>query len=443
MAETLTRTLPQLIGAAAEPLPDFDDPAFGATFDRFGDARVVLLGEASHGTSEFYRARAAITRRLVEHHGFSIVAVEADWPDAATIDRYVRHREPREGENKAFERFPTWMWRNVEVDSFIRWLRAHNGKRAYEQMCGFYGLDLYNLSASMRAVIDFLDEADPEAARMARKRYGCLEPWADDPARYGAIALSEGYARCEVGVMQMLRDLMQRNFDCLSEECDEWLDAAGNARLVKNAEAYYRIMYHGSAESWNLRDTHMFETLCQLLDAKGANAKAVVWAHNSHIGNAAFTDMGQRRDEINIGQLVKERFDAKARLIGFGTHSGTVAAADDWDEPMKIKQVRPSMPDSHERMSHDSGVSRFLLDLREGDIGRDLREALLEPRLERFIGVIYRPETERWSHYSDAILPRQFDAWVWFDETRAVTPLPGERRPGGGAAADETYPFGL
>jgi erythromycin esterase-like protein len=443
MDEILTRTLPQLIAAAAEPLPEIDDPAFAGVFDRFADARVVLLGEASHGTSEFYRARAAITRRLVEHHGFTIVAVEADWPDAATIDRYVRHREPRDGEERAFERFPTWMWRNEEVDAFIRWLRSHNGRRDYPRMCGFYGLDLYNLSASMRAVIDFLDKEDPEAARTARRRYGCLEPWADDPARYGALALSEGYARCEVGVLRMLRDLTQRNFDCLGVECDEWLDAAANARLVKNAEAYYRVMYHGSVESWNLRDTHMFETLCQLLESKGPKAKAVVWAHNSHIGNAAFTDMGQHRDELNIGQLVKEKFDEEARLIGFGTDHGTVAAADDWDEPMKIKRVRPSLPDSHERMSHDSGVPRFLLDLREGEVGRDLREALLEPRLERFIGVIYRPDTERWSHYSAAILPRQFDGWVWFDETRAVTPLAGEQRPGEARGADETYPFGL
>src|SRR5215203_2551149 len=444
MAETLTRTLPELIAQEAEPLPDIDDPAFGAMFDRYGDARVVLLGEASHGTSEFYRARAEISRRLVERHGFTIVAVEADWPDAATIDRYVRRRQPRRGENRAFERFPTWMWRNVEVDGFIRWLRGHNEERPYEQMCGFYGLDLYNLSASMRAVIDFLDKADPEAAKMARERYGCLEPWADNPARYGAVSLTEGYGRCEVGVMQMLRELTQRNFDCLGEDCDEWLDAAANARLVKNAEAYYRVMYYGSAESWNLRDGHMFETLNMILDAQGPNSKAVVWAHNSHIGNAAYTDMGMNRGELNIGQLCKDRWDAKARLIGFGTHTGTVAAADDWDEPMRIKQVRPSMDGSHERMSHDSGIGRFLLDLREGEVGREIREALRKPRLERFIGVIYRPETERWSHYSEAILPRQFDGWMWFDETEAVTPLPGELRPGEHRAdMDETYPFGL
>jgi erythromycin esterase-like protein len=439
MLEMRTELLPQLIARHAEPLPDIDDPGFADLFERFADARVVLLGEASHGTSEFYRARAAISRRLIERHGFNIVAVEADWPDAAAIDRHVRHREPRRGEDAPFRRFPTWMWRNTDVDAFVGWLRSHNQARPYEAMAGFYGLDLYNLSSSMRAVIDFLEREDPEAAKLARRRYGCLEPWAENPARYGAVALSEGYARCEVGVLQMLRDLSGRNFNCLSEDCDEWLDAAANARLVANAEAYYRVMYHGFAESWNLRDTHMFETLCQLLDAKGPDSKAVVWAHNSHIGNAAFTDMGQRRGEINIGQLTKERFGDQARLIGFGTHSGTVAAADDWDEPMQVKTVRPSLPDSHERMSHDAGVPRFLLDLRDGAADERLSEALMEPRLERFIGVIYRPETERWSHYSQAVLPRQFDGWVWFDETEAVTPLPGMQRPG----EDETYPSGL
>jgi erythromycin esterase-like protein len=428
-----------VIAEAAEPLPDIDAPAFGAMFDRFGDARVVCLGEASHGTSEFYRARAAISRRLIERHGFNIVAVEGDWPDCATIDRYVRHRPARELEFTAFERFPMWMWRNREVDAFVRWMRRRNENRAYERMCGFYGLDLYNLSASIDAVIRFLDEEDPELATLAHRRYGCLEPWAADPALYGRHSLLEGYARCEVGVIQMLKDLLQKQVDCFGAECDEWLDAAANARLVKDAEAYYRIMYHGSAESWNLRDTHMFDTLNMILDAKGPDSKAIVWAHNSHIGNARFTDMGMHREELNIGQLVKDKWGPRARLIGFGTHSGTVAAADDWDQPMKIKRVQPSLPESHERMSHESGVDRFLLDLRDGEV----REGLMEPRLERFIGVIYRPETERWSHYSEAILPKQFDGWVWFDETSAVTPLPGELRPGEHREVEETYPFGL
>jgi erythromycin esterase-like protein len=444
MLDTELETLPDLIANAAEPLPDIDDPAFGAMFDRLADARVVLLGEASHGTSEFYCARAAISRRLIERHGFTIVAAEADWPDSATVDRYVRHRPQRDLEFRAFERFPTWMWRNEEFDAFIRWMHGHNASRADDRMCGFYGLDLYNLAGSMEAVIHFLERKDPELARLAHRRYGCLDPWAEEPQLYGRNALIEGYARCEVGVIQMLKDLLQKQVDCFGPECDEWLDAAANARLVKDAEAYYRVMYHGSAESWNLRDTHMFDTLNMILDAKGPNAKAIVWAHNSHIGNAAYTDMGMRREELNIGQLAKEKWDARARLIGFGTHTGTVAAADDWDMPMKIKQVRPSLPESYERMSHDSEVPRFLLDMRDGEVGRDLREGLMQPRLERFIGVIYRPETERWSHYSEAIMPKQFDSWVWFDETKAVMPLPGARRPGEEAAAvEETYPFGL
>src|SRR5438270_3627149 len=443
MLDTELQSLPRFIADVAEPLPDIDDRTVGEFFDRFGAARVVLLGEASHGTSEFYRARAAVSRRLIERHGFNIVAVEADWPDAATIDRYVRHRPWREGEMTAFERFPTWMWRNREFDGFIRWLADHNQHRAHEQMCGFYGLDLYNLHGSMRAVIDFLEREDPQLARLAYRRYGCLDPWAEEPQLYGRNALLEGYARCEVGVVQMLKDLLQRQVDCFAPECDEWLDAAANARLVKDAETYYRVMYHGSADSWNLRDIHMFDTLNMILDAKGPGSKGIVWAHNSHIGNAAFTDMGQRREELNIGQLTKEKFGSQARLIGLGTHAGTVAAADDWDEPMEIKRVRPSLPASYERMCHDSQLPSFLLDLREGERDERLAAELMEPRLERFIGGIYRPETEPWSHFSEAILPKQFDGYVWFDETEAVTPLPGETRPGGQAGEDETYPFGL
>jgi protein-L-isoaspartate(D-aspartate) O-methyltransferase len=433
------RSLPELIRDHAEPLPEIDDPAFGALFDRFGDARVVLLGEASHGTSEFYRARAAITRRLIEEHGFTIVAMEADWPDAASVDRHVRGRPRREGEEAPFTRFPTWMWRNTDVEAFVRWLKRHNESRPQEQMAGFYGLDLYNLGGSIRAVIDYLDDVDPEAAEVARERYACLQPYAKNPQGYGRMALTRGYAKCEQPVVQMLRELLGKRMEYVGEDGDEWLDAAANARLVKNAEAYYRVMYHGAAESWNLRDTHMFETLCQLLEAKGPEAKAVVWAHNSHIGNAAHTEMGQVRDELNLGQLAKEKWGSRARLIGFGTHEGAVAAATDWDDPMEVKTVRPSLAGSYERMCHEAGVERFLLDLREAADGK-LVEALLEPRLQRFIGVIYRPETERWSHYAQAVLPNQFDAWVWFDRTNAVTPLDGREQPTG---EEEMYPFGL
>jgi erythromycin esterase-like protein len=430
-----------LIARAAEPVPDIDDPAFGAMFDRFAGARLVLLGEASHGTSEFYRARAAITRRLIEEHGFNMVAVEADWPDAATIDRHVRHKAPRADGDQPFTRFPTWMWRNVEFDGFVRWLRGHNEALTPHRRVSFHGLDLYNLNASIRAVINYLDRVDPDAAATARQRYGCLKPWREDPAIYGRIAMREGHARCEAGVVATLRDLFARQRDYTAEDGDEFLDAAQNARLVANAEAYYRAMYYGSAASWNLRDEHMFDTLDLLMRSKGEEAKVVVWAHNSHIGDARFTDMGESRDELNLGQLARERYGEKACLIGFGTHGGTVAAADDWDGPMKIKRINLSRADSYERLAHDSGVERFLLDLREG-VHDDLRDQLMEQRLERFIGVIYRPATERWSHYSSASLPAQFDAYVWFDMTTAVTPSPAAGKPEH-ASADDTYPFGL
>ncbi len=441
-------SIPALIAAAAEPLPAFDDPAFGRMFDRFADARVVLLGEASHGTSEFYRARAAITQRLVEAHGFRIVAVEADWPDAAAVDRHVHHRPARAGAAPPFQRFPTWMWRNAEVDAFVAWLRAHNDALPAAQRTGFYGLDLYSLNSSIRAVIDYLDRVDPEAARIARQRYGCLAPWADEPAGYGHMALSEGYALCERPVTEMLLSLLDKQLEYSRHGGEQFLDASQNARLVQNAEAYYRAMYHGAADAWNLRDTHMFETLHHLLDAGGTDARAVVWAHNSHIGDARHTDMGRARGELNIGQLCREAFDTQAALIGFGTHAGTVAAASDWDAPMQVMSVNPSRADSYERLfhmagEHAPGAARSLLDLREGELResahQQVRDALLSSRLERFIGVIYRPDTERWSHYATASLPLQFDAWTWFDRSSAVSALPA----GHGTGMPDTYPFGL
>jgi erythromycin esterase-like protein len=334
------------------------------------------------------------------------------------------------------------MWRNAEVDAFVDWLRAHNDAQPASKRVGFYGLDLYSLNDSISAVIDYLDRVDPDAARIARARYGCLTPWAKEPAAYGHMALSEGYARCERPVTDMLRELLGKRLEYSRHDGEQFLDATQNARLVRNAEAYYRAMYYGSAESWNLRDTHMFETLQHLLDAGGSDARAVVWAHNSHIGDARHTEMGSVRGELNIGQLCREHYgpygEGGAALIGFGTHAGTVAAASDWDAPMQVMDVNPSRPDSVERLFHDAGNTRCLLDLREG-VHPQPRMALQEPRLERFIGVIYRPDTERWSHYSASSLPMQFDAWTWFDRTSAVSALPSGHVTG----MPDTYPFGL
>jgi protein-L-isoaspartate(D-aspartate) O-methyltransferase len=431
------RTLPEMVADAAEPLPELDNTAFGPFFDRYAGRRVVLLGEATHGTSEFYRARAAITQRLIEAHGFTIVAAEADWPDAATVDRYVRHRPARTRAEPPFQRFPAWMWRNAEFEEFVSWLRIHNEPLDMEHRAGFYGLDLYNMSGSIAAVLEYLDKVDPEAARVARQRYGCLMPWQKEPSTYGRAVLTAGYRKCEQAVIEQCRSLLQKQLEYARTDGDSFLDAAQNARLVAAAERYYRIMYYGGAESWNLRDTHMFETLGNVLEARGSGAKAVVWAHNSHIGDARHTEMGTVREELNLGQLCRERFGDEAALIGFGTHTGTVAAADDWDGDMKVKQVRPSVRDSYERLCHDSEVRRFLLDLL---VHGALRNRLLESRLERFIGVIYLPETERLSHYAQASLPQQFDAFVWFDETAAVNALgPQHAKPG----VPDTYPFAL
>ena len=426
------------VASAAEPLPDIDDPAFAEFIDRFADCRVILLGESSHGTAEFYRARASITRRLIEFHGFRMVAVEADWPDAAVINCHVRGQSERD-HKQAFTRFPKWMWRNEEMAKFIRWLAAYNADNPSQ--IGFYGLDLYNLNASIRAVVEYLQRVDPMAAAVARERYGCLQPWISDLSQYGRLALSEGYAPCEKAVAGMLRDLLNSQLEYAEKNGDAFFDAAQNARLIRSAEAYYRAMYYGSGESWNLRDRHMFETLEHLLATGDGKSKAVVWAHNSHIGDARHTDMGWKRRELNIGQLCRERFNEDVALIGFGTHGGTVAAASDWDGAMEVKTIVPSIDGSVERLMHDSGIPSFVLDLRTIK-NEKLHTALSEPRLERYIGVIYRPESERHSHYSFASLARQFDAYVWFDETHAVKQLPTIEMPEMPGSKD-TFPYGL
>ncbi|RMD93572.1 MAG: erythromycin esterase, partial [Alphaproteobacteria bacterium] len=306
----------EILRAAAEPLPEPESPDFGAAFDRFAAARVVLLGEASHGTSEFYRARAAITRRLIERHGFNIVAVEADWPDAAAIDRHVRQLPARRRNVPPFSRFPTWMWRNREVEDFVAWLRRHNAGLPPHRRVRFQGLDLYSMYNSIAEVLAYLDQVDPEAAAVARRRYGCLAPWSREPAAYGRAALTRGYALCEEPVTEVLKGLLQEELDYARRNNEAFFDAVQNARLVRDAERYYRVMYYGSHESWNLRDSHMFQTLRQIMEHVGPDAKAVVWAHNSHIGDARATDMGVNRGELNIGQLCREHFGDAAKLIG-------------------------------------------------------------------------------------------------------------------------------
>ncbi|MGB8225075.1 MAG: protein-L-isoaspartate(D-aspartate) O-methyltransferase [Polyangiales bacterium] len=412
-----------LIREACQPMSGIEDVDLGSLLEQIGDARVVLLGEATHGTSEFYRMRARITAELVMRRGFNIVAVEGDWPDAARVDHYVRGLDFPLREDQTFTRFPTWMWRNREVVELIAWLKSHNELTDDpDRRVGFHGLDLYSLYKSLDAVLHYLSDVDPTAARIARERYACLSPWERDPALYGRSAISRGFAECERPVVAVLRDLLERQIDYSRADGDRFFDAASNAHLVTAAEEYYRVMYYGGPASWNLRDQHMFDTLERLLAFRGPNARAVVWAHNSHVGDARATEMGASRGEHNIGQLCRQALGDEVFSIGFGTHTGTVAAATDWGGPMYIKQVRPSHPSSYERLCHETGVSAFLLALRHP--ARDaVRDELGAPRLERAIGVIYRPETELQSHYFQAALPWQFDAYAWFDETRAVEAL--------------------
>ena len=429
-------TLAQKIAAACEPFESIEAADLDGLLARIGDARVVLLGEATHGTSEFYRMRERITRELIDKKDFRFVAIEGDWPDAARIDHYVRHLEYPPSEWTAFARFPTWMWRNNEVRAFVDWLRAHNASGQPETRTAFHGLDLYSLYDSIRAVLKYLDDVDPATARVARERYGCLTPWQSDPATYGHAALTGSYPTCEAEVAVVLTDLLHKRRAYAERDGERFMDAVQNARLIANAEHYYRIMYYGSRASWNLRDSHMFETLKTLLGFYGPRSKAIVWAHNSHIGDASATEMSSR-GEHNLGQLCRKEYGERVYAIGFGTDSGTVAAASNWDGPMEIKTVRPAIPESYERECHDSGVPAFCLPLRQSALSGP--DGLGKPRQERAIGVIYRPETELASHYFQAVLPRQFDEYIWFDRTTAVTPFDTktlEEMP-------DTYPFGL
>jgi erythromycin esterase-like protein/predicted phosphoribosyltransferase len=413
-----------------------------------GSARVVLLGEASHGTHEFYRERAFITERLISEAGFSAVALEADWPDAYRVNRYVRGASDDASAVHAlgdFSRFPTWMWRNTDVVAFVEWLRAHNDTQPIEHRAGFYGIDLYSLRTSMHAVLAYLSRVDPEAAKIARARYACFDHFGNDPQSYG-LATTSGWApSCEHEVVTQLVDLQRRRAEYASHDGrlarDDYFYAEQNARLVRNAELYYRSMFRGRTESWNLRDRHMADTIEELLrflEQPWAPAKIVVWAHNSHLGDARATELGEY-GELNVGQLVRERHGADSVSVGFTTYSGTVTAAADWDAPAERKTVRPALPNSYERLFHETGTPRFLLAIRDD---KALADALTSPRLERAIGVVYKPETERGSHYFHARLAQQFDYVLHFDETTALEPLEPTALWMAGEPA-ETYPSGL
>ncbi len=416
------REVAHLLTGAAE---DYDP-----LLDLIGDARFVLIGEATHGTHEFYEQRAEITKRLIQEKGFTAVAVEADWPDAYRVNRFVRgiNDDATAAEALAsLQGFPAWMWCNTDVLNFITWLRQYNDVLSQNgTKVGFYGLDLYSLNASIRAVLDYLEKIDPEAAKCARSRYSCFEYFGEDTQAYG-YATSFGLSQsCEQDAVHQLLELQRRaaeyaNLDGRVAE-DEFFYAEQNARLVKNAEAYYRSMFRERVSSWNLRDRHMVETLNHLvshLDRQGKPTKVVVWEHNSHLGDARATDMADT-GQLNVGQLLREQCGQDVVLIGFSTYTGTVTAASDWDGPAEEKQVHPALSESYEALFHSTGLSRFLLNLRQDTQGI---KSLRESRLERGIGVIYRPETERHSHYFYACLPNQFDAVVHIDETKAVEPL--------------------
>lgn len=420
------------------------DPLIG----RIGEARFALLGEASHGTHEFYRERAEITKRLITERKFTAVAVEADWPDAYRLNRYVRGAGDDVDAVDAladFRRFPTWMWRNAVVVEFIEWLRAHNdGLPPGVEKVGFYGLDLYSLHASMKAVLRYLEKVDPEAAIQARERYACFDHVGEDTQAYGLMTRLNLSKSCEEEVVNQLLELQRRATDRMRRGGaldDHLFYAEQNARLVKNAEAYYRSVFLEAVSSWNLRDRHMAETLDALvsyLDRKAGRAKIAVWEHNSHLGDARATEMG-RRGELNVGQLTREKYPDDAVLIGFTTHRGTVTAASDWGGSAERKRVRPALAGSYEALFHASGRDRFLLIMDDSDV---VVRQLGVPRLERAIGVIYRPETERQSHYFQARLPDQFDAVVHFDETRAVKPLETTEVWEAGELP-ETFPFAV
>ncbi|GAY13508.1 erythromycin esterase family protein [Mycobacterium sp. shizuoka-1] len=421
--------------------------------DLIGDARVVLIGESSHGTHEFYQARAEITKWLIEAKGFNAVAAEADWPDAYRVNRYVRglsgDSTPEEA-LRGFERFPAWMWRNSVVEDFVGWLRWHNGRCAADgrRQTGFYGLDLYSLHRSMQEVVAYLDTIDPSAAARARARYACFDHSdGDDGQAYGYAAAFGAGASCERQAVEQLVEMQRNALQYLAADGelaeDELFYAQQNAVTVRNAEAYYRGMFGGRVTSWNMRDKHMAKTLEALLahldkHSAAEPARVVVWAHNSHVGDARATEVSAD-GQLTIGQLAREQYGDQCRLIGFSTYRGTVTAASDWGGIAERKAVRPALAGSIEELLHETGKPAFLVPMHDGSPAAHVLEVV---RLGRAIGVIYLPRTERQSHYFHVRPSDQFDAMIHIDSTRALEPLEPTSVWIAGETP-ETYPSGL
>lgn len=422
----------RLLQKNVEPLRDLSDPNFDGLIERIGDSRIVLLGESTHGTEEFYRLRAEISLRLIREKGFRLIALEADWPDVEQVNAYVQgKREDWDG----FHRFPEWMWRNTAFADFANELRKNNQTESTKPV-SIYGLDLYSLHSSMQAVLKYLRERDPEKMRAVLEAHDCLSPYQEDPSLYGLAVWNEQIRPCEDEVFRLLRELHAEMGNAKSDRDTQLMSAMQNARVIKNAEEYYRIMYQGNVDSWNLRDQHMFETMNFLLDYHGSDSKIIVWEHNSHVGNAYATQMAAI-GEHNVGQLVKEKYHEEAYIVGFLTDHGTVAAASRWGGQMEIKNLQPARSDSFEGLFHNVQPRNFALPLRNQL--PEIIDELKRPRLERAVGVLYLPRTERSSHYFKAAIAEQFDEVIWLDETHAVEPLPFVAE----TEEPDTYPTGL
>lgn len=409
---------------------------------RIGNARYVLLGEATHGTSEFYQWRAKLSRRLIEEQGFSFVAVEGDWPDCYRINRYAKgYAESGESAREvvhAFERWPTWMWANREVAEFAEWLRDHNRRRAAPRQAGFYGLDVYSLWDSMHAVVLYLESMDPALARAARAAYRCFEPYGEDVQEY-ARATALVPTTCENEAVAVLAALRRSATEFREDGPDAFFNAEQNALVAQNAERYYRTMVRGGPTSWNVRDAHMVETLERLVKHHGPDAKAIVWEHNTHVGDARFTDMA-RAGMFNVGQLVRQAHDGDdVVIVGFGTHRGTVVAGDEWGAPMRRIRVPPAREDSFEDALHASDAGDLLLLFDDRDDGG--LAGLADPIGHRAIGVVYDPRHEHWGNYVPTIVPRRYDAFVHFEETTALDALHMPVLVDG--EPPETYPSGM